>query len=76
MRNSLLSKCILAILLLLNAVTLTSCMIDVDIAPNSTQSPPLPLPAGPYKITGTIYNYIGSVAWAGPSAPIPSGKYG
>jgi len=73
MRNNLLSKCNLAILLLLNATTFTSCMIDVDIAPNSTQSPPLPLPSGPYKITGTIYNYNGPVSWAGPSVPIPSG---
>jgi|GEM_PF-2607814 len=73
MRIHLRLKSVLAILLLLNATTFSSCMNDVDIAPTSTQSPTLPLPAGPYKVTGMIYNYNGSITWAGPSAPIPSG---
>ena len=63
----------MAILLLLSAVTFSSCMANIDTAVDSPQPPLLPLPSGPYKITGKIYNYSGQVAWAGPPAPIPSG---
>lgn len=32
--------------------------------------------AGPYTVTGTRYNYTGSVSWAGPPAAIPAGYTG
>jgi len=71
MKRYFLSKCLAAILLTAGTLSLSSCLSgDQDKAEPITAYNQL---QGVYTISGTVYNYSGSVTWTGPPAAVPVG---